>query len=200
MADNGKEKSEWDMVSLSSSSTYTERGDPSESSLFTSGHFVFPPSEHENLPIVNTEEEREDEEEEEEREGFEEEERGERGERVQFFEEGRRVSVYDSDEETEPERQADILLEREKDSKQGENNEKKLQNLPCEAWWKRHAIYLYKNAKEANSFWSILVASALMGLVILGHRWHKEKWEINSRWKFNLNNERMSRILSRPSH
>lgn len=61
--------------------------------------------------------------------------------------------------------------------------------LPCEAWWKRHAICLYKNVKEANTIWSVLVATALMGLVILGHRWHKEKFQVNSRWRFNINNE-----------
>jgi hypothetical protein len=61
--------------------------------------------------------------------------------------------------------------------------------LPCEAWWKRHAICLYKNVKEVNTIWSVLVATALMGIVFLGQRWHKEKWQVNSRWRFYINNE-----------
>jgi hypothetical protein len=70
-----------------------------------------------------------------------------------------------------------------------DDKEDKEKALPCEAWWKRHAICLYKNVKEANTIWSVLVATALMGVVILGHRWHKEKWQVNSRWRFYINNE-----------
>lgn len=52
-------------------------------------------------------------------------------------------------------------------------------NLPCEAWWKRKAVSLYAHAKDANAFWSIFIAAAVMGIVILGHRWQQErlKWQ-----------------------
>ncbi|KAJ6972355.1 ATG8-interacting protein 2 [Populus alba x Populus x berolinensis] len=41
-------------------------------------------------------------------------------------------------------------------------------DLPSNAWWKRRAASLYAHAKEANTFWSIFVAAAVMGIVILG--------------------------------
>ncbi|XP_043699871.1 ATG8-interacting protein 2-like [Telopea speciosissima] len=47
--------------------------------------------------------------------------------------------------------------------------------LPCEELWKRRIASLYKNAKEANAYWSIFVAAALMGLVIIGQRWQQNK-------------------------
>lgn len=91
---------DWDMLSLSSS-TYTEKESATES-LFMSGHFVFPPSEHENLPI-EPEPELEPEpesviapEEEQPRESIE---YQSSPEGIKFFEEGQRVTIHDSDEE-----------------------------------------------------------------------------------------------------
>ncbi|KAI3444525.1 hypothetical protein Pfo_001190 [Paulownia fortunei] len=53
-----------------------------------------------------------------------------------------------------------------------------LPNLPCEAWWRRHAASLYGHVKNANPFWSIVVAAAVMGLVIVGHRWQRDKPQV----------------------
>ncbi|KAF8379541.1 hypothetical protein HHK36_028980 [Tetracentron sinense] len=50
-------------------------------------------------------------------------------------------------------------------------------SIPCKAWWNRQAASLYAHVKEANAFWSVFVAAALMGLVILGHRWQQERWQ-----------------------
>ncbi|XP_065859620.1 ATG8-interacting protein 1 isoform X2 [Euphorbia lathyris] len=60
--------------------------------------------------------------------------------------------------------------------------------LPCEAWWKRRAASLYSHAKETNSFWSFFVAAAVMGLVILGHRWQQERWRsVQLKWHSSIN-------------
>lgn len=48
-------------------------------------------------------------------------------------------------------------------------------DLPCEAWWKRRASALYAHAKETNAYWSIFIAAAVMGLVMLGQRWQQER-------------------------
>ncbi|WOL17344.1 hypothetical protein Cni_G26135 [Canna indica] len=56
-----------------------------------------------------------------------------------------------------------------------DQNTNKMCGLPCRIWWKRHAITLYNHAKEANTFWSVIVAAALVGLVILGQRKQQEK-------------------------
>ncbi|XP_011082751.1 ATG8-interacting protein 1 [Sesamum indicum] len=63
--------------------------------------------------------------------------------------------------------------------------------LPCEAWWKRQAFSLYTHAKEANTVWSIFVAAAVMGLVIIGQRWQV----LHLKWQFGISDERMGRLL-----
>lgn len=57
-------------------------------------------------------------------------------------------------------------------------NFQKPSDLPCEAWWKRRAVSLYAQAKEANSFWSIFITAAMMGLVIIGRQWQQERRQI----------------------
>ncbi|EOX95929.1 hypothetical protein QUC31_005287 [Theobroma cacao] len=69
-------------------------------------------------------------------------------------------------------------------------------DLPCEAWWKRRAVSLYAHAKEANAFWSIFIAAAVMGIVILGQRWQQERWQaLQHKWQLSLNNEKTGRVL-----
>lgn len=59
--------------------------------------------------------------------------------------------------------------------------------IPCEAWWKRRAASLYTHAKETNAFWSIFVAAAVMGLVILGQRWQQERWRaLQLKWQASI--------------
>ncbi|GFY90265.1 mesoderm induction early response protein [Actinidia rufa] len=68
--------------------------------------------------------------------------------------------------------------------------------LPCEAWWKRRAASLYAQAKEANAVWSIFIAAAVMGLVILGQRWQQERWQVlQFKWQISVNDEKMGRML-----
>ncbi|KAJ4778669.1 mesoderm induction early response protein [Rhynchospora pubera] len=198
MSDDGKgaegstsKETDWDMLSSISSSAYTEK-EPTTESLFLPDHFVFPPNEHENLPIEPELPEPElepepviEEAEEQLQEGID---YQSSPEVIKYFEEGQRIAVHDSDEEET----GSALIEDDGIKNEDGDGEKA---LPCEAWWKRRAICLYKNVKEANTIWSVLVAAAVMGIVILGQRWHKEKWQVNSRWRFNINNEAMSKIL-----
>ncbi|XP_020698533.1 ATG8-interacting protein 1 [Dendrobium catenatum] len=68
--------------------------------------------------------------------------------------------------------------------------------LPCEVWWKRHALSLCKQVKETNTFWSIFMAAAVMGLLVLGKQWKREKLQLQQlRWQFSNTNERMGRLL-----
>lgn len=63
-------------------------------------------------------------------------------------------------------------------------------DLPCGAWWKRRAASLYAQAKEANAFWSVFIAAAVMGLVILGHRWQHERLQaLQLKWHVSISNE-----------
>ncbi|KAG9140635.1 hypothetical protein Leryth_006839 [Lithospermum erythrorhizon] len=69
-------------------------------------------------------------------------------------------------------------------------------NLPCEAWWKKHSTSIYVYAKGSNAFWSIFVATTVMGLVILGQHWQQERWKVlQLKWQLYVNEEKMSRVL-----
>lgn len=69
-------------------------------------------------------------------------------------------------------------------------------NLPSETWWRRRVISLYAHAKETNTFWSICIAAAVMGLVIIGHQWQQERWQIlHLKWQSGIKHERMGMML-----
>ncbi|KAM1707607.1 hypothetical protein ACFX13_000748 [Malus domestica] len=68
--------------------------------------------------------------------------------------------------------------------------------LPCGAWWKRRAASLYSHAKEANAVWSIFVAAAVMGLVLLGQRWQNERWlALQQKWLLSVNDQKTGRMI-----
>ncbi|KAK4364233.1 hypothetical protein RND71_015591 [Anisodus tanguticus] len=72
-------------------------------------------------------------------------------------------------------------------------------NLPCQAWWKRRAVSLIAHAKDANAFWSIFIAAAVMGIVVIGQRWQLERWKVlQMKWQFGGHDERMSRAFVSP--
>lgn len=81
-------------------------------------------------------------------------------------------------------------------SKQNEESENDGSDVPSEAWWKRHAMSLYNNAKKGNTFWSVFVAAAVMGIVILGQQRQREKMHFQQlKLHFVISNESYSRIL-----
>ena len=70
------------------------------------------------------------------------------------------------------------------------DNKSNKSSLPCGAWWKRRAANLYSHAKEAKAFWSIFIAAAVMGLVILGQRWQQESWQtLQLKWHISVNDQ-----------
>ncbi|KAJ0966637.1 hypothetical protein J5N97_023554 [Dioscorea zingiberensis] len=216
--------------------------------MFMSGHFVFPPSEHENLPIEHFADEIQNEPGGEDIASILEE--GENHTKaksktdeslhgIQMFDSGEQLSVhpmefgggkslhglsfvgkedimYSSSEFGALHADTDISManpcdesadtiepndpsQRDVDSAQdtdalklNRSNKNDGSGLPCEAWWKRHAASWYSHAKEGNTFWSVFVAAALMGLVILGKRWHRENLQLQQlKWQFNINAERV---------
>lgn len=91
-------------------------------------------------------------------------------------------------EECDPQKNLDASL----DSLKSQDSIKEHRpDLPCEAWWKRQAASLYTHAKEANAFWSVMVAATLMGLVILGQRWQL----LQLKWQFGVNDENVNRMF-----
>lgn len=68
-------------------------------------------------------------------------------------------------------------------------------NLPCQAWWKRGTASLVAHAKDANTFWSIFIAAAVMGLVIIGQTWQQERWQVlQTKWQV-VHGERIGRMF-----
>ncbi|KAL1809408.1 hypothetical protein ACET3Z_026398 [Daucus carota] len=68
-----------------------------------------------------------------------------------------------------------------------DENEDDGSELPSEAWWKKRVASLYAQAKEANAMWSILIAAAVMGVVIIGHKWQQRK--------LHCGDQKMSKML-----
>eukprot|EP01018_Ginkgo_biloba_P034575 Gb_40374 [translate_table: standard] len=83
-----------------------------------------------------------------------------------------------------------------KSPKDSKTKKKSGKALPCEAWWKRQAASLRAQGRQATTLWSIAVAAALMGLVILGQRWQHERWQ-NQQLRLQLcaKDEKISQIL-----
>ncbi|CAH8362475.1 unnamed protein product [Eruca vesicaria subsp. sativa] len=67
---------------------------------------------------------------------------------------------------------------------------------PCEPWWKRSAASLISHAKETNTVWSIFIAAAVMGVVVLGQRWQHDRWQIlQLNWESTIGNEKAGRLM-----
>lgn len=49
------------------------------------------------------------------------------------------------------------------------------QDRASEIWWNKQAALRGVHGRQANTYWSIALAAAVMGLVILGHRWQYER-------------------------
>ncbi|GLJ23099.1 hypothetical protein SUGI_0436090 [Cryptomeria japonica] len=64
--------------------------------------------------------------------------------------------------------------------------------VDCEDWWKRQVDRL----GQPNTLWSIAMAAALVGVVVLGQRWRSEKWKnVQIRQQLCANDEKISELL-----
>ncbi|WOL09894.1 ATG8-interacting protein 1 [Canna indica] len=180
----------------------------SSAALFMSGHFVFPPSEHENLPIAPELREIHDETAE---YNVNPEVVGDDNDdihSVEFFDKESRISTHDMLADSESDalysevhksgssEPSDVNMDSPIGHRKPDEDEFDGSNLPCQAWWKRHATSLYRHATDANTFWSVVVAAAVMGLVVLGRRWQQDKGQLHQiRGRFSIADEKMSRML-----
>ncbi|KAG6527612.1 hypothetical protein ZIOFF_009735 [Zingiber officinale] len=234
---------DWEVVSLTAS-TYAAAPSPLEvdpagesevmesvsnpessaAGLFMSGHFVFPPSEHENLPIqLNTNEISDGPEEHNGNPGMVDADDGiyhlqteskDDLHGVEFFDEGKKVSVHEMGlEEAKGPRKSTLVgmeqsvladpdsvashsgthrsnikfktnesfnvnTDSSREHKIDDKDESSGPELPSQAWWKRHVASVYHQAKEANTFWSVIVAAAVVGIIVIGRRWQQDKWKL----------------------
>ncbi|KAF2565386.1 hypothetical protein F2Q70_00024688 [Brassica cretica] len=212
---------EWEVVSLTSSAyaaspgpynveskdarkfDHAYYGAATSRDLFMSDHFVFPPSQHEDLPIVDDDDEP----------VLEEEEGSKDGQGLMMPEEGQGLSdepnstsrqymesdrLIDSEpNENDEEEELDLRSDTAKDTLGVEKDRKKARHdVPCEAWWRRRAVSMYIRTREANAMWSLFFAAAVTGLVVLGQRWQQERWQVlQLKWQSSISSEKLSRVL-----
>ena len=185
-----KHQNEWEVVSLTSSAyaaspgPYNSRdayyGAENSRDLFMSEHFVFPPSQHENLPL--------DEEEKKDGQGLMLEAHQGLSDKNIYGEPALSSSqhmVFEHElTDSEPNEYADKDLDPLGLEKDATNN------LPCEAWWRKRAVSVYLRTREANAVWSLFFAAAVTGLVVLGQRWQQERWQVlQLNWQSSITSE-----------
>ncbi|KAJ8529197.1 hypothetical protein K7X08_036032 [Anisodus acutangulus] len=243
---------EWEVVSLTQSAYAAAPGpkqvDPNDDNnssaqyvadtsqaMFMSGHFVFPPSQHENLPVEPDVNEIHNEQGGEDAgpelvadEGGKSDSYGGSTETKEFKDDAALQGLssvdkeqsffgtanYSSYQSEEPmglsatTEETDVLAESVEPFHQGvdsvasnlpkakDEDDYDTTNLPCQAWWKRRAASLIAQAKDANTFWSIFIAAAVMGLVIIGQTWQQERWQVlQMKWQAGVHVERIGRMF-----
>ncbi|XP_010523758.1 PREDICTED: ATG8-interacting protein 1-like [Tarenaya hassleriana] len=216
--DHAPHGNEWEVISLSASA-YTAAPGPinlelkdarkydayyeaeTSDTLFVSDHFVFPPSEHENLPIETF---------------FAETNNNKVSKDVGFLFERDQEKNTDEEDETDltmkgadlpcdfpmkgadlsPEGGVDLHSDSSNPLRPAKDAKDAAYNLPCEAWWRKRAVSVYAQAKEANTFWSLFIAATVTGLVIFSQRLQQERWQVlHLKWQSSISSEKMSRIL-----
>jgi hypothetical protein len=174
----------------------------SSNALLMSDHFVFPPSEHENLPIETALEapsagdDVQEESTSVEDAGFQSVGAGAGSERVQYYDDGRNLSadeaemLGDMDEHgsfcAEDDGHGSAIHDDGEDSQDRsevtpDSRSRGSSGSPSQYWLKKHMVCLYDQAKETNALWSVVVAAAFVGLVIL---WRKDKLHLGClKWR-----------------
>uniref|UniRef100_A0ACD5UMX1 Uncharacterized protein n=2 Tax=Avena sativa TaxID=4498 RepID=A0ACD5UMX1_AVESA len=177
--------------------------------LFKSDDFVFPPSEHENLPIES------------ELDGLNTDTDGLEGSCVGNFVEGSNEPHQEVDDERHQE--VDAKPHREVDENSDENlsfssdllsanettsSESKLSEIhadqeknsmcskcdpPCEGWWQRKSTCVFHHIKGVTTV-SIVAAGALVGFVIMGQRWQQDRLHLHQ-FQFSVSGESMNRMM-----
>ncbi|EMS53500.1 hypothetical protein TRIUR3_06474 [Triticum urartu] len=175
-------------------------GRGSSSTLLMSDHFVFPPSEHENLPIETALLEPQESTSVEDA-GFKNVGGGydDGSETVKYYDEGKSLSVHDAEMmmgdvaefHSEDDGRGYIVHDDDDDSQDksdvppqdssSSSSKGRGSGAPCQCWLKKHMSCLYDQAKETNHLWGAVVVAALVGLVIL---WRKDKLHMSClKWR-----------------
>ncbi|KAK9056173.1 hypothetical protein SSX86_027262 [Deinandra increscens subsp. villosa] len=78
------------------------------------------------------------------------------------------------------------------------SKEDNLEGSGYAVWLKKQVVCFYAHAKETNTLWSVFAAAAVMGIVIIGHKWQQEKWQVfRHEWKARAHDEKI-RMMAGP--
>jgi len=70
------------------------------------------------------------------------------------------------------------------------------QERAAEIWWNKQSALRGVHGRQANTYWSIALAAAVMGLVILGHRWQYERRQNQQlRLRLHLKEEKIGQLV-----
>ncbi|XP_044971158.1 ATG8-interacting protein 1-like isoform X1 [Hordeum vulgare subsp. vulgare] len=206
---------DWEVVTLTASTYAAAPGGPqgaaegkrlgegskdSQGTLLMSDHFVFPPSEHENLPIETALLEPQESTSVDAAAaafknvggGYDD----DGSETVKYYDEGKSLSVHDAEmmmgDVAEFYAEDDgrgfvVFHDDDSQDKSGApqdtsgSSKGRGSGAPCQCWLKKHMSCLYDQAKETNTIWGAVVVAALVGLVIL---WRKDKLHMSClKWR-----------------
>ncbi|RCV10450.1 hypothetical protein SEVIR_2G119600v4 [Setaria viridis] len=67
-------------------------------------------------------------------------------------------------------------------------------DLPCEGWWKRKSTYLFHHIKGVTTVCSVVAAGAVVGFVVMSQRWQQDHLHLHQ-FQFSVNGESMSRVI-----
>jgi hypothetical protein len=81
------------------------------------------------------------------------------------------------------------------DSKSKETNAKQDKDhttckadIPCEGWWKRKSTYLFHHIKGVTTVCSVVAAGAVVGFVVMSQRWQQDHLHLHQ-FQFSVNGE-----------
>lgn len=58
----------------------------------------------------------------------------------------------------------------------------------CERWWKKKTTYLFHHIKGVTTLCSVVAAGAVVGFVVMGQRWQQDHWHLHQ-FKFSVSGE-----------
>ncbi|OEL27502.1 hypothetical protein BAE44_0011477 [Dichanthelium oligosanthes] len=67
-------------------------------------------------------------------------------------------------------------------------------DVSCEGWWKRKSTYLFHHIKGVTTVCSVVAAGAVVGFVVMSQRWQQDHWHFHQ-FQFSASGESMSRVI-----
>ncbi|CAN6165931.1 unnamed protein product [Urochloa humidicola] len=82
----------------------------------------------------------------------------------------------------------------EENAKQDKDQRTCKADLPCQGWWKRKSTYLFHHIKGVTTVCSVVAAGAVVGFVVMSQRWQQDHLHLHQ-FQFSVNGESMSRVI-----
>lgn len=91
----------------------------------------------------------------------------------------------------------DPVVPRDESDRKAHNNDKNNTEDPIpRAWWEKPVACLRAHVNETNAIWSIFIAAAVVGLVILGQKWQQERKQVlQQRLQLSLTTEKPDKAV-----